>query len=277
MSYKTILVHADLSVHAPARIRYAAQLANAHDAHLIGAAMTGVSRFMYDETGLDIEHTVVASYVAQLEEQARQACDQFGTLAREALVRSFEQRLVNDDAEGALVLLSRYADLVVLSQSDPVHPVHGVASDLPEYLILNTARPVLLLPYSGHSGTLGGKAVVAWDGSLAAARALGNALPLLCQASEVLVAQFPTRAPGDMQTQAADMLAWLARHGVKARVQSQHTGLDAGDALLSLAADQQAGLIVMGGYGHSRFRELVLGGVTRTVLTSMTVPVLMAH
>jgi nucleotide-binding universal stress UspA family protein len=277
MSYKTILVHADLSPHAPARIRFAAALANAHGAHLLGVATTGVSRFMSVDSGLDLERTVVAGYLDRLQEHARQGLVQYEALARECCAGSWEARLVGDDPEGALVLLSRFADLVVLSQTDPGNAVAGAVRDLPEYVILNAARPVLLLPYAGAAGKLDGKALVAWDGSLEASRALGLALPLLRAATEVLVAQFnATEEPG-LREQADDLGAWLARHGVLARVEAQHTAIDAGHALLSLAADRQAGLLVMGGYGHTRFRELVLGGVTRTVLRSMTAPVLMAH
>jgi nucleotide-binding universal stress UspA family protein len=277
MSYKTILVHADLSAHAPARIRFAAELANAHGAHLVGAATTGVSRFMSAGSGLDIEHSVVAGYLDRMEEKARQALVQYEALARECCTGSWEARLVADDPEGALVLLARFADLVVLSQTDPGNAVSGTVRDLPEYVVLNAARPVLLLPHAAAVGKPGGKALVAWNGGLEATRALGQALPLLRAASDVLVAQFDATDEPGPRGEADDLRAWLARHGVTARLEAQHGAIDAGNALLSLAAQQQASLLVMGGYGHTRFRELVLGGVTRTVLKSMTAPVLMAH
>jgi nucleotide-binding universal stress UspA family protein len=175
------------------------------------------------------------------------------------------------------VLLSRFADLVVLSQTDPDHASAGSVRDLPEYVVLHAARPVLLLPHAGTLGKLDGKALVAWDGSLEATRALAQSLPLLRGASEVLVAQFNASSEPLLREQASDLGAWLARHGVLARIEPQHGAIDAGNALLSLAAQRQADLLVMGGYGHTRFRELVLGGVTRTVLKSMTAPVLMAH
>lgn len=277
MPYKTILAHADLSVHAPARIRFAAALANAEGAHLIGAAMTGVSRFMQAESGLDFEHSVVAGYFERLRERARQALAQFDALALASGVASFEPRLVEDEPEGGLVLLSRFADLVVLSQADPNHPVPGVSRDLPEYVVLHAPRPVLLLPSSGQYGRLDGKALVAWDGGLEAARALGNSLPLLCHASDVLVAQFDSGEPDELQAQAADLTGWLGRHGIRARVELQHGSIDSGNALLWLATEQQADVLVMGAYGHTRFRELLVGGVTKTVLASTTLPVLTSH
>jgi nucleotide-binding universal stress UspA family protein len=173
--------------------------------------------------------------------------------------------------------MSRYADLVVLSQTDPAYQVAGAVRQLPEYVMLNSARPVLVVPYAGRVDRLCGNAMVAWDGSVEAARALGGALPLLLRATAVTVAQFQRGEVVEPATQAADLTAWLARHGIRASVAEQHVDMDAGNALLSLAADTQAGLLVMGGYGHSVLRELLLGGVTKTVLESMTVPVLMAH
>ncbi|MFL6675910.1 MAG: universal stress protein [Massilia sp.] len=271
-------MHADASVHAAARIRCAAALAILEGAHLVGAAMTGVSRFMNAEAGLEFERTVVENYFERLRGQAEQALAQFESLARAAGVRSLEARLVADDAEGGLVMLSRFADLLVLGQSDPAHPVAAAARDLPEYMVINAPRPVLLVPYAaGEYVRFDGKALVAWNGSLEAARALAHALPLLHYASEVQVVQFDPGESGALQAQSADLCGWLGRHGIHARVESRPGAVDAGNALLSLAADQQAGLIVMGGYGHTRFRELILGGATRTVLQSMTVPVLMAH
>jgi nucleotide-binding universal stress UspA family protein len=119
--------------------------------------------------------------------------------------------------------------------------------------------------------------LVAWNGSMEAARAVSNALPLLRRAARVVVAHFHTGEQDEPPAQSTDLLAWLARHGVVAELHEQRTGHDTGDALLSLAADQQSSLIVMGGYGHTRFRELMLGGMTRTMLEKMTRPVLMSH
>jgi nucleotide-binding universal stress UspA family protein len=278
MAYKTILVHADGSVHAPARIRFAAALARAEGAHLVGLATTGVSRFMYpDDAAAPLARTVAATYAASLHEHANRSLEQFTAIAAAGGVASHEARLEADDPEGALVLMSRYADLVVLSQSDPAHQVAGAVRDLPEFVVLNIARPVLLLPYAGSFGGPGGHALVAWDGSLEAARALADSLPLLCRASAVTVAQFENGGPDNLGAHPADLAAWLARHGVQATIQARHGGIDDGNALLALAAELQSSLLVMGAYGHTRLHELLLGGVTKTVLGSMTTPVLMAH
>lgn len=278
MPYKTILVHVDLSPHAPARIRLAAALAQSEAAHLIGAAMTGISRFVYPNNPSDLARTVIAGYVDTLYQQADQALAQFEAVAGSAGVSSCEPRLVGDDPEGGLVQLSRFCDLLVLSQTDPASPVTGAARDLPEYVMLSIVRPVLLVPYARDYTGLNGSALVAWNGSLEATRAVDHALPLLRRASQVVVAHFDEGGSGGaLAAQSPELLAWLGRHGIKAELHEQTTGNDSGDALLSLAAERQSALIVMGGYGHTRLRELMLGGATRTMLARMTTPVLMSH
>jgi nucleotide-binding universal stress UspA family protein len=121
--------------------------------------------------------------------------------------------------------------------------------------------------------------LVAWDGSQEASRALDGALPFLRQAAEVKVVVFNAEDQVNMHGEqpGADIALYLARHGVKVDVLQETTEQDIGNALLSLAADTVADMLVMGCYAHSRFRELMLGGASSTVLTSMTLPVLMAH
>ncbi len=276
MSYKTILVHVDHSAHAPERMRVAAQLALEHDAHLVGAAMVGLSRFIYDDSGVDLAATVMAAQIEALGERARASLEQFEALARTLGVASYEARLVEDDAENGLALQARYADLVVLSQVDPEDPVARLMSGLPEYVLMTGARPVLIVPYAGHFAALGRHVLVAWDESREATHAIADARTLLERAGQVTLAvcnpdQASAPQPG------ADIALYLARHGIKVELVTQQTGSDVGNALLSLAAERQCDLLVMGGYGHARFRELLLGGVTDTLLRTMTLPVLMSH
>lgn len=277
MPYKTILVHADLSPHAPARIRLAAALAQTEGAHLIGAAMTGISRFVYPNNPSDLARTVIAGYADSLYLQAEHALEQFESIARAAGASSCEPRLVADDPEGGLVQLSRFCDLLVLSQTDPESPITGAVRDLPEYVMLNVVRPVLLAPYARDNPSVVGAALVAWNGSAEATRAVEHALPLLHRATWVLVAHFDEGKSAQLAPQSPELLAWLGRHGISAQLHEDHSGNDAGEALLSLAARHQAALTVMGGYGHARFRELMVGGATRTMLAHMTTPVLMSH
>ena len=254
----------------------AAAVAADCNAHLIGAAMSGVSRYIYQDGASDLLQTVLATHMDELFRRANASLDGFERIAGGAAVRSFERRLVDDEPGAALALQARYADLVVLSQSDPDDPVARMTPGLPEYVMLASARPVLVLPHAGHFPVIGSEVLVAWDASTAATRALANALPLLKRARRVTVAVFnPDNAHG--QQPGADIALYLARHGINAEVMAQQTSIDVGEALLSLAADVDANLIVMGCYGHARVRELLLGGVTATILKSMTAPVLMSH
>lgn len=276
MSYRTIIVHADLSAHAPQRIEVAARLARAEGAHLLGAAMTGISRFAYPAGRDALAKTVLGSYVDVLYDHANKALAQFDAAARALGVTDISQRLLDDDPAGALLQLAPCCDLIVLGQTDPGEPASS-ATGVPELVLLNCARPVLVIPYSGGAARLNGRALAAWDGNIEATRALTCAIPLLRRAADVAIAQFRPAQPEAPRVAGADLVAWLARHGVSARLLQVDADIHAGDALLRLAADEQSELLVMGAYGHTRFREHLLGGVTATVLRSMTVPVLMAH
>jgi len=278
MSYRTILVHANLSRHAEARYRLAALLARTFDAHLVGAAVTGVSRFILPGS-MEMGGQMLAEQIGILHEAAQRALAQFETVTTRLDVRARESRYVNDDLDGGIALQARYADLIVLGQPDPSEQLVDGRSDLLETLLMAAARPLLVQPYANASATFGTHPLVAWDGSVEATRAITSALPLLREARLVTVAVFdPDGRPGAHGEQpGADIALYLSRHGVPVQVHVQPGTVDTGNALLSLAADLDSDLLVMGGYGHSRFREMLLGGVTRTILNSMTIPVLMAH
>jgi nucleotide-binding universal stress UspA family protein len=175
--------------------------------------------------------------------------------------------MIDDEPEGGLALQARYCDLVVVSQSDLDEPGFGFYSDLPAYVMLNSSRPVLIVPYAGQFEQVGQQhAMVAWDGSMQATRAITSALPLLRRAKKVTVVLFnrSSSSQGHGEQPGADIALYLTRHGVNVELLQDHTEIDIGNALLSLAADQRADLLVMGGYGHNRFREILLGGVTMT-------------
>ncbi|NVE01281.1 universal stress protein [Massilia sp. BJB1822] len=278
MSYKTILVHADLSRAAPQRIRIAAELANAGNGHLIGAALTSTLGLILPGS-FELGGEALATQMALMREDAQSSLSQFDALARAAGVSSAEKRIVDDDADGGMMVQARYADLVVVGQYDPDDKRAAARPDLPEYVMLNSARPVLVVPYAGKFERVGRKVLLAWDASMEATRAIANALPMLKAADLVTLAVFnPDERYGKHGEQpGADLALYLSRHGIKVEVSEQQTTMDVGNALLSLAADIDADLLVMGGYGHARFRQLLIGGVTRTILKCMTLPVLMSH
>ena len=287
MSYKTILVHADATQQPAPRIALAAQLALAYDAHLVGVATTGVSRYVYQEGGASLARTLLAPYMDQLFARAEQALDRFERIARTAGVPSFEKRLLDDEAGAALVLAARYADLAVLGQHDPAAPGAPPGGDLAAWVLLACARPLLVVPYTPREFAIGRRILVGWNGSPQAVRALDAALPFLRRADSVIVASFgratesAAESAAELAAESAADSAWLPpylkRQGVDADIVHGAAGLDVGEGLLSMAAERGADMLVMGGYGHTRVRELLLGGATRTVLRAMTVPVLLAH
>ncbi len=279
MTYKTILVHVDDAKHAATRIRVAAELAADYDAHLIGAAMTGISRFAFQGGEAMQTDPNLAVHLDYLRKRAQQALELAEPVARQAGIASFEPRLVEDDPLDGIALQARCSDLVVIGQTDPNEPVAAILSNFPEFIVFNAGRPTLIIPYSGAVNTIGKRILIAWDGSRAATRAVTDAIPLLKRADLVQVAVYNQTVVSTTQEPitGTDIALYLARHGIKVELLPGLTSTEVGDALLSLAVDLSTDLIVMGGYGHSRFREIILGGVTRTVLAAMTIPVLMSH
>lgn len=279
MAYKSMLVHVDTSPECGQRVALAIELAKAHQAHLIGVAPTGVLYLPFgaggDVTGLYYEQAATA-----LKEIAQKGINAFEQQVRLAGLTSFESRVVDDDANVALTLHGHYVDLIILGQKDP--DVKGVAVDavLPEHVLMHAARPVLVVPYVGTFSNIGQNVMVAWDASRESARAVSDAIPMLKKAARVQVTVFNSqKGPVDAHGQepGADIALFLVRHGIEVEVSREETNIDIGNALLSRMADHGSDLLVMGGFGHSRFRETVLGGVTKTILTHMTVPVLMSH
>jgi len=279
MAYRTILVHVDRTAPAETRIRLATRLALREDAHLIGTAMSGVPRFMYAGDPFDASGAIVADYLELATSRAGEALARFDAITSGMGLTSAERRNCRDDEYAALCQQARYADLVVLGQAIPGAGEGAQFSDLPQHIILHAGKPVLMVPYAGDFPTLGERPLIAWDGSLEAAHAVAGAIPLLRRSSKATLAVFGARIGHDAHGEdpGADIALFLARHGVKVEVQRHPEPVDIGNAILSLAADISADLLVMGAYGHSRLREVMVGGATRTILESMTLPVLMAH
>ena len=272
--YKTILVQVDAGAGMDARLQAAARLAQAGDAHLVGSAATGMSWPAYATLNGSMAVMPVDDFEA-MRNQARDSLGRFSERAQALGVRSSEEQLIEDDPRHALVMQSRYADLVVTSQEEK----QNAARALPQYVAMHSARPVLAVP-PGYAGqALGDNIVAAWDGSLQAVRAIGAALPLLARAGAVRLAVVnPDRESGLYgDDPGADMAQYLGRHGVRVDVVIERTHGPVGEALLGIARTAGADLLVAGAFGHSRYREIVLGGVTRTLLERAPVPALFAH
>ena len=207
----------------------------------------------------------------------------FEVLAKRGGVAAIERRHVEDETGASLCLEGRYCDLLVIGQNDPDETVASQYTDVQDYVLLHSASPILFVPFAGQFAAPGKRIVVAWDGSIQASHAISGAMPFLIQADIVQIVVFNAKHPPFRHgaLPGADIALYLARHGVNAEVSVQITAtdtyIDIGNALSADLVDFDADLLVMGGYGHSRFREKLFGGVTRTLLKSMTVPVLMAH
>lgn len=277
MSYKTILVQLDSRQRSAERLSFAFGLAAQFEAHLVGLYAPGAPRipsYALAEAGPVLRDVVEQRRI----EAARQAQKQFREAAARHGDAGAEWRESAAEPAAALCLSARYADLVVAAQPEPQDDaeVRAVAHEL----ALAAGRPVLFVPYAGRFATAGKRVLIAWDAGREAACAVSDALPLLKRAESVEVAVFdPERGRREHGEQpGADVALYLARHGVKVSVTRQSgANFEVGAQILSRAADTGADLIVMGAYGHSRVRQLVLGGVTRILLESMTVPVLMSH
>lgn len=279
MPYKTILVHVDQTPRAAQRIDLAARLALKYGAHLVGTAMTGISPYVFPIGGFDMAAPTLPYPIDNLRAEADRALDAFEARARGAGLQSIERRRIDDEPGIGLSMQSRYCDLIVIGQADHTEVLPRLRSDFPEYVLLNCITPVLVVPPGSTPPELGKKVTVAWNGSPNAARAIMSAIALLkgCEQVDLVVynAGFESDLHGERP--GADMAMYLARHGIKVDVTARDADANAGNALLAHAADKDSDLIVMGAFGHSRFRELVLGGATRTALTSSPLPLWMAH
>jgi nucleotide-binding universal stress UspA family protein len=256
---------------------YAVSIASALEAHLAGIA------FVYDPivpisgTGY-IPPEVIETQQADNEAGAKGAIDRFTEATRRAGV-SAEPLTLSASLAGAGDQFGRIArrfDLAVVGQAEP--ETSTVEDIIAEATLFESGRPMIVVPYIQKAPLKLDNVMVCWDGSRQAARAVGDALPLLVKAGRVEIVIITNERGKADEIEGADIGQHLARHGLKVDVHRIAGGnIDVADALLSHAADSGTDFMVMGGYGHSRLREFVLGGVTHSILQSMTIPALMAH
>lgn len=257
---------------------YAISLAETLDAHLSGIA------FSYDPVlpimGGGME-AIPAEYIeeqrAENEKAARLAKANFQKSVGEAGLRS-DCYSPNASAAGAATLfarISRHFDLAVVQQAEATTPEHDY---LIEAALFEGGRPVIVVPYIHKAAPSFKHALVCWDGSRPAARAIADAIPLLRRAGKIEVITIAEAGKVTEEFPGAEIGQHLTRHGLKIDIKRIDIAeIDVGNAILSYVADTSTDFVVMGAYGHSRIREFVLGGVTNTILSSMTAPVLMSH
>jgi nucleotide-binding universal stress UspA family protein len=273
VTYKNILVHADDERRTTVRVGIAAQVAARSGSQIsVVYAPRAAGRVL----GLQA-HMVAAA------DRGDDANDTLGDLDLARRVAGAagvpcEWIAITDDPVASLVARGRCADLVILGQRDPHAQDDPAFVDLPAEVILGVGRPVVVVPHSHSMQSLGEHIVIAWSGTRESARAVADALPLLIRAKSVCILSGAEHKAKRITTAAAALIKSLERHGVKAALSDlgRHR-FDVGERIISFCTDHHADLLVMGAYGHSRAQELVLGGVTQTVLGAMTLPVLMSH
>lgn len=279
-AWRRILVHLDGSPRSATRLRLARRLAESQQAHVF--AMLAVTPAWQTVPLSTLGDGGSAALLREAQaERRRMALDLVERERAQAgaplhWLETVEGTPVIDFARHALC-----SDLTVMGQHDPDDPAAwGSPPELVAEVLAESGRPGLVVPWGGTFTEIGQRVVVAWKPTRSSAAALTAALPLLRTAREVHLLRWSERTEaaqtGPDLTQA--LAAWLDGHGVRARLESLGSApADLGEMLLSATADRSADLLVMGCYGHARWREWMFGGVTRTVLQSMTLPVLMAH
>jgi nucleotide-binding universal stress UspA family protein len=279
MSYKTLLVNAAASSRSQQVISYASRLAVAQEAHLVGLASTGLAQLAYQCNAAAPGVILLPEDVSAMTANAQEALDRFRGIAdglRRDLHRTAADRRQSARQPGAAVTLQRPGG----GGAGEFGLNYPLSEFSPQQLVLHRPRPVLIVPAEGEFTRVAERPLLAWDGGMAASRAIEAALPLpLQQARLVTLAVFnPDEVHGAHGPQpGADMAHFLARHGVRVEVVVRDAVDDVGEGLLALARERESDLLVMGCYGHTRFRELLLGGASRSVLRKMTLPVLMTR
>lgn len=274
MSYKTVLASLnDIETHRQ-MAQTAGALAAEFDAHLTGLFVVPAVEVF--STGFDMPFVFEArrDHFQNASESVKKTFEQLGNRGNFRVINASDP-----DIASQVISQARAADLTVIEQRDPSGQ-SMVDFDFVERVLLESGRPVVVIPRSGRTRIVPEIAVIGWNGRREAARAAFDSIPLLKRAREVFVVWVDPKKehPSAGALAGIEITEVLARHGIKAVVEPLATGgREAGEALLDKVADSGADLLVMGAYGHTRFTELILGGATRTVLEKMKCPVFFSH
>lgn len=272
-----IAVHLDRDEGCNHRLQAATQLAVVHKAELIGVYATHFPLAFYDEVGTPSEvYSLLRAKSSTEEAEVRTLFyDVVGATGVKARWKAPE-----GEAEQILALYSRYCDLMVMGQVNRDQSSPRLIS-LAEAVMMSAGRPVLMIPYSGRTNSIGKRILLCWDYRREAARAFADAHPLLeeCEELTILTVDGPSEHSHSSAIDPQELASYCKLRGYRlTRVTSrQSNGVGVGNAILNAAADHSCDLIVMGAYGHSRLKEWVMGGASRTLLETMTVPVLFSH
>lgn len=274
---KDILVNLKVGTRGSPAEKYAISMAAALQAHI-----TGIT-FWYDPIQLMSQLSYMGSGLVEQElldyrGEANATLDRFSEAADRSAISSERLMFPIDltSIGGQFGGIARRFDLSVVAQ--PESEGAAIENMIVEGALFDSGRSVIVVPYIQTEPFKLDRIMICWDGSRPAARAVADAMPLLALAGRTEVVIVADKPEKEDELDGIDIGQHLARHRVDVKINHIiREKIDVADALLSHAADSSADLIVMGAYGHSRLRELILGGVTRSILRSMTVPALMSH
>lgn len=280
MSYKTIMVYFPHVDRVPALMNVALPLALAQGAHLVGITVIPPID-VYAALAREYSPKVFEAEEKMLHGRADAIANEFAKHTKNQGVPS-EWRCIEAGVLGidrTVVELAASTDLVITSQANPEEDWMA-RSGVPESLLFNAKRPTILVPFNDQSTKIGHRVLIGWNGRGEASRATFDALPILRQADyvELTTIDTPSSAEGRSFTPADDIATALARHDVPVEVhQVHHDNRTDGEVILDRVKHRECDLLVIGGYGHNRFREFVFGGITQHVLMNMTTPVFLSH
>jgi nucleotide-binding universal stress UspA family protein len=275
MQLADILVYLDDGASNKERVKAAFAMAKAHQARLTGVALAAIKP----------KHLKVKDQKALIrlsEQHAEQRVEDFSAAAVAEEI-AVETRIVHGDEATAarkMALFARNFDLVMLRQANPKNDNFSIVKEVSEQVILLSGRPIFFMPYIGAHRIPCQKAMIAWDGTPAATRALHDAMPILTGMSEVivLVVREGKQKTAKGEVMVNELHQHLKNHGVKANIRRVHSGtFDVPTVILNEIAENNVDLLVMGGYGTPSLKQKIFGGVTKTLLTNMIVPVIMSH
>ena len=275
MTIKDILLHIDTTDRGTGVSDFALSLATEMGAHLTAAGIvleiippaSFMGEYPYD---------IMAEAMDQAREAAQANFRKIATAAPATVQTELVMiQAISGQAREDFGRLARHFDIAVAGQGGD----EGGSDDelMVEGALFSSGRPVFVVPNIHKGPAKLGKAMVCWDGGMPSARAVAGAIDILKRAGKVEVVSIAGRNLPNEELPGFNITRHLTRHGISATLKKLPAAQDIGATLLSYAADSGADYMVMGAYGHSRLREFVLGGTTRTILGSMTIPVLMAH
>lgn len=274
MTIKTMLLHMAHDKARMARFRIGLDLAKRHGAHLAMTYMTSPATMPAEVTGRAASAAYIAEATAIAHEKAEHVLAEVADEADAAGV-TWDWEVVEGDHNHLLAERSHFADLVMVCQGHGGVPEGHVGLHHPDELLFMASCPCLVLPSSWTNAAIGRRVLIAWKDTREAARALRDSLPFLIGAEEVFL--LTCDPPHHRFEAGVAAVSFLDRHGLRVEQVSDVANGDIGDIILSYAKDLRVDLMVMGAYGHSRLREIILGGVTQRVLRSLTRPALMSH